>query len=413
MDHFRYVEGEYFCEGVRLASIARTVGTPTYVYSTRTFTDHLRKLIDALGPLGGGVCYSVKTLCNLAVLRLVAQMGAGADIVSGGELYRARLAGIPADKIVFAGVGKTREEMRYALSEGILLFTVESEPELVRLDAVAREMGVRARAAIRVNPDVAVETHGHIATGRAETKFGVSPATAVRLFSQAERFAGVELCGVHMHIGSQILSLEPYVAALERLLEVIEEARGVGAEIRYLDVGGGLGVIYSDERPATARDFAEAVAPLVRRSGCKLLVEPGRFIAGNAGVLLTRVLYVKETAGKNFVIVDAGMNDLIRPALYGAHHEILSASLRSGSFVADVVGPVCETGDFLARDRQMPRVHEGDLLVVRTAGAYGFVMSSNYNSRPRAAEVLVDGEQFRVVRRRETYQDLVRPELEA
>jgi len=413
LDYFGYVEDEYFCEGVRLASVAKTVGTPTYVYSNRTLAEHLGKLTAAVAPLGGLVCYSVKTLSNSAVLRIVAEAGAGADVVSGGELYRARLAGIPADRIVFAGVGKTDEEMELALREGILLFTVESEPELVRLDKVARRLGERARVALRVNPDVDAHTHEHVATGKAETKFGVAPSAAVRLFSQASRFPGVEFCGVHMHIGSQILSLAPYVAALERLLEVIDEARSVGAEIEYLDVGGGLGVIYSDEEPATAEDFARAIEPLVARSGCKLLVEPGRFVAGNAGVLLTRVLYVKETSAKNFVIVDAGMNDLIRPALYGAYHEVLPARMREGTFLADVVGPVCETGDFLAKDRELPRVKEGDLLVVRTAGAYGFVMSSNYNSRPRAAEVLVDGEQFKVVRRRETYEDLVRLELEA
>jgi diaminopimelate decarboxylase len=349
---------------------------------------------------------------NLALLRLFGRLGGGADIVSGGELYRARAAGIDPQKIVFAGVGKTSEEIREALDAGILMFNVESSQELLAIDEVAKEAGVKAPVALRVNPDIDPKTHPYISTGLKKSKFGVQIGKAVDQYRLAARLAHVEIVGIHSHIGSQLTKVKPFVDALKRVARLIEELRerhGIG--IRYFDFGGGLGISYRNERPPHPKEFARAILPIIRSLGCTLILEPGRVLVGNAGVLVTRVIYTKEGETKRFVVVDAGMNDLIRPSLYGAYHEIVPVlKTRRPQKVVDVVGPICESGDFLAQDRALPAAQPGELMAVLSAGAYGFSMSSNYNARSRPAEVLVRGENYDIIRDRETYDDLIRGE---
>jgi diaminopimelate decarboxylase len=339
--------------------------------------------------------------------------GAGADIVSAGELYRALLAGFSPQKIVFSGVGKTKEEMRYALKKNILMFNVESSAELRQLDLVARELGLRAPVALRVNPDVDPQTHPYISTGLRSSKFGIPISRALAEYEAAVRLPGIEVVGIHMHIGSQLTKTSPYADSLSRVARLVEALRARGIQIRYLDAGGGLGIRYRDETPPSQAELGSVLLPVVRRLGVTLILEPGRSIVGNAGALLTRVLYLKEMEAKRFVIVDAAMNDLIRPSLYNAYHEIVHVREPDGRppTVVDVVGPICESGDFLAKDRRLPEVTEGDLLAVMSAGAYGFAMASNYNARPRAAEVLVDGNRYSIVRQRETYESLIAGEL--
>ena len=409
----QYRGKDLYCEDVPLADVARREGTPCYVYSQAAILDRYRAYDDAFGQTPHQVCYAVKANSNLAVLRLLVRAGAGFDIVSGGELFRVLSAHGDPRKIVFSGVGKTEQELTYALREKVEHFNCESEPELALLDALGGRLGVRARVALRVNPDVDAVTHPYISTGLREHKFGIDIAEAEAVYRRARALPNLILDGVSCHIGSQILDLDPLLQAVEKAAELAKRLRAQGLPIATLDLGGGIGVAYkpAEEAPSIPR-FIEAVCRLLAGSGLKLMIEPGRSIVAEAGVLLTRVLYRKQTGAKEFVIVDAAMNDLIRPALYQSHHEIVPLRLdaQRGQILADVVGPVCESGDFFARDRQLANVLPGDLVAISTAGAYAFAASSNYNSRPRAAEILVDGAGYRVVRRRETYEDLIRGE---
>jgi diaminopimelate decarboxylase len=410
MDHFTYRNVDLCCEQVSLRTLAADVGTPAYVYSKAALLESYRAYDAAFAEVPHLVCYSVKANANLGVLATLARAGAGADIVSGGELFRALRAGFPPSKIIFSGVGKTRDELRDALKAEILMFNVESPSELRALDEVAREMGVRAPVALRVNPDVDPQTHPYIATGLKTSKFGIPFAQALAVYQDAASLKGVEVVGVDIHIGSQLTKASPFADALARVAALVKMLRERSIEIRTVDVGGGLGIRYGEEAPPTLREYAMVLLPALRELGVTVLLEPGRSIVGNAGVLLTRVLYRKDTGEKTFVVVDAAMNDLIRPVLYDARHEIrpvAEARLGGPRETVDVVGPVCESGDFLAKGRELARTEEGDLLAVMSAGAYGFAMASNYNTRPRAVEVLVDGNRYTIVRRRETYEDLV------
>jgi diaminopimelate decarboxylase len=413
---FHYRDGQLYCEGVAVSELVAAYGTPLYVYSRGALVGRYREIDEALAPLDRLIAFSVKSNGNLSILKLLAAEGAGADIVSGGELYRARLAGVPADRIVYSGVGKTVHELAAALEAGIYGFNVESEGELRALSELASAMGRRAPVALRINPDIEPSTpHVYTRTGHRETKFGIPSEDAIRLYRLAAELPGLEVRGIDVHIGSQILDVEPYRQALLHVLELVEELRAEGFALEYLDLGGGFGVTYEEapEGP-TARDFAEAIVPHLATARLKLVIEPGRYISGPAGVLLTRVLYVKQMGRKTFVITDAGMNDLLRPSHYGGYHRIEPAERHPerGVVRVDVVGPICESGDFLALDRPIEAVEPGEILVVRTAGAYGFSMASTYNARPRPAEVLVEGDAFRLIRRRETYEDLVRGEVE-
>ncbi len=413
--HFPYRAGRLYCEGVPAEKIAEAVGTPAYVYSRAAIERNFRRYDRAFADYPHTICYSVKANSNLAVLRLLAGLGAGFDIVSVGELHRVLRAGADPRGVVFSGVGKTEEEIAAALEAGILLFNAESEDELKLISRRARRTGRRAAVALRVNPDVDAGTHPYIATGLRQHKFGVEMARAEALYLRAAKLRGVEIAGVSCHIGSQILVLEPFLEALEKLLGLAERLRRHGLAIRFLDLGGGLGVPYRlGETGPDVADYARRIVKLVSsaaRDGYHILLEPGRSIVGEAGLLLTRVLYRKRTGAKNFLIVDAAMNDLLRPALYGSYHEIKPALQNARrEIVADVVGPVCETGDFLAQDRRVPAARPGDLLAVFTTGAYVAVQASNYNSRPRPPEVLAEGKTFRVVRERETCDDLTRLE---
>ena len=415
MHHFKYKHHQLYCEHVSVAAIAERVGTPVYIYSYQTLIDHYTKLVQAFKPVAPLVCFAVKANSNLAVLRALVNAGAGLDIVSGGELYKAMRVGCDPGKIVFASVGKTDHEIREALRIGILLFNVESLQELETIDRIAAHMGKTAPVALRINPGVEVETHAHITTGGHGHKFGIDFDTAEQMLRERARFGHVHIKGLHLHIGSQITEAAPFLQAISKVAELLAKASTLGAAIEYLDIGGGLGIIYrEDDHPQTAKEYAQAVLPVLKKLNVKVILEPGRFIAGNAGILVTRVLYLKAAEQKTFVVVDAGMNDLIRPALYGAYHEIQPVTQdphADGHVVADIVGPVCETGDAFAKDRKMAPVKPADCLAVMGAGAYGFAMASHYNSRPNAAEVLVRGEQYFLVRRREKSQDLIRHEI--
>jgi diaminopimelate decarboxylase len=409
---FRYIDHSLYCEGVSLAAIAARAGTPCYVYSSRTILDNFKAYDRALGDLPHTVCYAVKANSTLAILALLARAGAGFDIVSGGELYRVLQAGGDPARVVFSGVGKTAEEVDYALARGIHSFNCESEAELDLINTAAARHGVVASFALRVNPDVDAGTHPYISTGLRQHKFGIDIAEAGAVYDRSRSLANLQARGVSCHIGSQLLDTDPILEAIDKMLALVEHLRAAGHDIRHIDLGGGLGVAYKrgEEAPAIA-GFVERVRQKLQGRGLAVMVEPGRSIVGPAGVLLTRVLYRKRNAGKEFVIVDAAMNDLLRPSLYKSHHEIVPLrETDNPPVIADVVGPVCETGDFLARDRTMPDVAPGDYLAVQTAGAYGFVLASNYNSRPRPPEVLVEGEAWRTVRARETLADLVRGE---
>jgi diaminopimelate decarboxylase len=428
VDYFTYVRGELHCEDVPAERIAREVGTPCWVYSTRTVLDHFHKLRRAFEQSGKLVppliCYSVKANSNLSLMKLMLDQGAGFDVVSGGELFRALKVGAPPGRIVFAGVGKSEEELRGAIEAQILLINAESEAEVARINRIAGERGRTPRVALRVNPDVDPHTHRYTTTGKKENKFGITLDHARDLFGRRGEFAHLNLCGLHVHIGSQITRPDPYVQTLRKLADFLPGLRATGAVIEYLDIGGGFGIWYKEKQALPADAMAAAMIPLLDPMGCRILLEPGRFIVGNAGILLTRVQYVKAAGERRIAICDAGMNDLIRPALYEAYHRVWparSAPELSGEapdeetwegpkLPTDVVGPICETGDFLALDRPLPELRGGELLAVFSAGAYGYAMSSNYNSHPRAAEVLVSGAQFRLATRRESYEDLVRNE---
>jgi diaminopimelate decarboxylase len=408
--HFPYRHGQLCCEAVPLTKLADAVGTPAYVYSKAALLESYGAYDRAFKEVPHLICYSIKANSNLGVISTLAKAGAGADIVSGGELQRALRAGVPAKKIIFSGVGKTRDEMRDALKADILMFNVESVGELRALDEVARELGTRAPVALRVNPDVDPQTHTYIATGLKTAKFGVPYTQALAAYEEAARLPGIQVVGADMHIGSQLTKASPLGDAVARIASLVKQLRERRIEITTVDVGGGLGIRYHDETPPSHAEYATVLLPALKELGVTVLLEPGRSIVGNAGALLTRVLYHKPTDAKTFVVVDAAMNDLVRPAFYDSYHAIVPvAQARAAAPVetVDVVGPICESGDFFAKDRALPRPEEGDLLAILSAGAYGFAMASNYNTRPRPVEVLVDGDRFTIVRRRETFEDLV------
>jgi diaminopimelate decarboxylase len=408
---FDYKNGEFHVEDVPVKEIARSVGTPCYIYSYSVLRDNFSLLRDAFSGIDALICYSVKANSNLAVLKTFAGLGAGFDIVSGGELRRVLKVGGDPAKVVFSGVGKTEEEMDLAIDAGILLFNVESIEELHVLNKVARGLGKKARVAIRVNPDIDPKTHPYISTGLKKSKFGIEIDQSVEVYMLATDMEGIEVVGLDAHIGSQIFDLSPFAASVKKLVNLAEVLKNKGIEIKYIDIGGGLGIRYKKEDvPPDPAQYAKLIIKEIDAK-YKLLLEPGRWLVGNAGALLTKVLYIKQGTTKRFVIVDAAMNDLIRPAFYDSYHEIVTADADlENEEVVDIVGPVCESGDFLAQDRKLPWVAKDDLLVVLSAGAYGYVMSSNYNTRPRVPEVMVNGKEFYVVKERETYEDLIRGE---
>ncbi len=412
MHHFDYQGGVLHAEGVNLETLAAEIGTPFYCYSSATLERHYKVFSEAFAGVDSLVCYAMKANSNQSVLRTLARLGAGADVVSGGELRRARAAGIPAGRIVFSGVGKTEDELRLALSEGIFCLNVESEPELELLSALAVEMGRTAHVSVRVNPDVDAKTHAKIATGKSENKFGIPISRAREVYARAARLPGLKVAGVDMHIGSQITDLQPMAEAFALLADFVRDLRADGHEITHIDFGGGLGIPYHADRAAPPEPvaYAQIVTRAAHNLGCKLLFEPGRMIVGNAGILVARVLYVKHGDAKTFVVIDAAMNDLIRPTLYEAHHDIVAVrqpAPGAPTLTADVVGPVCETGDYLALDRQLPELKRGDLIAIMTAGAYGAVQAGTYNTRPLVPEVLVNGPQYAVVRPRIEVEDLI------
>jgi diaminopimelate decarboxylase len=421
MDYFNYKNGKLFAEKVTVDKIAAELGTPIYIYSKATFLDHLKKIQKAYSQLDTTICYSVKACGNINILKFLADAGSGFDIVSGGELYRVTQAGANPSKIVYAGVGKTDTEIIEALNARIAYFNIESQAELQNLIALTQQQGKKTKAALRVNPDVDYKTHKYITTGKKETKFGVDIEQAFEVFSQYGQNKAVKLCAIHIHLGSGGKTIEPYVNAVKKTLPLIDRLRNQGHTIEALDLGGGYGADYESDSVPSAAEYASGLVPLLKDKNLRVILEPGKSICANAGIMLTRVLYTKQSGRKKFVIVDAGMNDLIRPPLYNAFHFIWPTSVSDefiptgrdknlqtpGTEVVDIVGPICESADFLAQDRPLPPLKRGDLLSVFTAGAYGFTMASNYNARPRPAEVLVDGRNFRTIRKRETYHDLI------
>jgi len=416
MNHFTYHNGELCCEDVRLQDIAAQVGTPFYLYSAATLKRHFTAFESGFAGMAHQTCFAVKACSNIAILNLFTTLGGGADIVSGGELFRALKAGVDPQKIIYSGVGKTSQELREALQADILMFNVESPQELDRLQTVAAEMNTTARIAFRINPDVDPKTHAYISTGLAKNKFGVPVAEALQEYLRAKTMPNIKIVGVSCHIGSQLTQIEPFIEALRKVKPFIVRLEHEGIRIKYLDMGGGIGIPYDDEQPPHPVDYAAAVRAELAGMKVTLILEPGRVLVGNAGILVTAVQYTKVNSGgekeKRFIIVDAAMNDLARPSLYGAYHEILPVRepVAKERQQADVVGPICESGDFLAKDRLMPDVQPGELLAVMSSGAYGFSMSSTYNSRPRVAEVMVSGGSFQIIRQREGYDDLVRGE---
>ena len=412
MDHFLYRDGQLYAEDVPVAEIAAAVGTPVYVYSTATLLRHFRLFDEALAWGPHLVCYAMKAASNQAILKTLAEAGAGMDVVSGGEYARAKAAGVPGERIVFSGVGKTREEIRTALEGGIRQFNIESEPEMRAISEVASELGVVAPVTVRVNPDVDAKTHAKIATGKSENKFGIPIAKAREVYAEAAALPGLKVVGIDVHIGSQLTELEPFAMAYRKVAELTEALRGDGHEITRLDLGGGLGIPYtrSNEAPPLPVEYGAMIERELGHLGCEIEIEPGRLIAGNAGILVSEVIYLKEGEGRNFLILDAAMNDLIRPAMYEAHHDIVpviepEAGLEQSPF--DIVGPVCESGDTFAKGRMMPALEAGDLVAFRSAGAYGAVMSSEYNTRALIPEVLVKGDQFAVIRRRPSFEEII------
>lgn len=416
MDHFTYIDGTLHAEDVPLSAIAAAVGTPVYVYSTATLLRHYGLFEQALAPLPHLVCFAVKSLSNVAILRILGDAGAGMDVVSIGEYRRARAAGVPGNRIVFSGVGKTRDEMRHALIHGIRQFNVESEPELLALSEVAVALGLTAPVTIRVNPDVDARTHAKIATGKSENKFGIPIARARDTYALAARLPGIAIVGIDVHIGSQLTDLAPFEAAYRKVADLTHALRADSHRIDRLDLGGGLGIPYtrSNEAPPLPIDYGALIRRTVGHLGCEIEIEPGRLIAGNAGILLSQVIYLKQGEGRDFLIVDAAMNDLVRPAMYDAHHDIVPVAepaSASALHPLDVVGPVCETGDTFARGRPLPPLAEGDLVAFRSAGAYGAVMASEYNARPLVPEVLVSGDRFAVIRARPSYEEMISRDL--
>ncbi|MCX5657934.1 MAG: diaminopimelate decarboxylase [Candidatus Omnitrophica bacterium] len=414
MHEFKFVNNKLCCEKIEVAVLARRFGTPLYVYSYNTLLDHYNKLKNAFSAISPLICYSVKANSNLNILKALVGKGAGLDVVSGGELYRAVKAGCVSKRIVYASVGKTDLEIEEAIRRGILFFNAESRPEIENINRIARKLKKTASVALRINPDVEPKTHKFITTGKLTNKFGIDFDTADKIFKERKKFSNIKISGLHIHIGSQITESAPFIAAIKKTLLFIDLLNKKGVTIKYLNIGGGLGIVYNKEIPQTASEFSRQVVPLLKKTGLKIILEPGRFIAGPSGILVTKVLYVKKTPLKKFIITDGGMNDLIRPALYGAYHEIVPITRKQKPEIKnqeyDVVGPICESGDFFAKGRYLPQFKEGDYLAVMGAGAYGFSMASNYNSRRRPAEVMVKGNMARVIRKRETYEDLVRNE---
>ena len=409
MHDFKYRNSELYAEGVPVRKIAEQAGTPVYIYSHNTLLRHLNAYKDAFDGQPHIICFALKANSNPAVLRTLAKNGGGADVVSGGELYLALKAGIPARMIVYAGVGKTDEEIARALKARILMFNVESSDEMAAIDRVAGSLNVKAPIALRVNPDIDPKTHPYISTGLKESKFGIPIEEAIENYRLAKKLLNLEVVGIHKHIGSQITTLQPFVDALKKVITLAKTLRDEGIEIKHLDIGGGLGIPYNDERPPHPKELSKALNPLLKESGLNIILEPGRSIAGNAGIFVTKVLYKKKHTKKEFVIVDGGMNDLLRPSLYSAFHNVLPLKKNNRKKTrADIVGPICESGDFLAKERDLNRLSQGEMIAIMSSGAYGFTMSSNYNSRPRVAEVMVKGNKFYIVREREKYRDLVR-----
>lgn len=406
---FYYQNDELYCEDVKVSLIAEKVGTPTYIYSHNTLVEHFRRIKQAFAEVSPVICFAMKANSNLAVLKALVNEGAGFDIVSGGELKKARLVKADPNKIAYASVGKTDEEIVDAIKAGILIFNVESKPELENIDRIAGKLKKRVQVALRINPDVDAPTHEKIQTGSLKNKFGIDLRTARSIFMNSGVYKFVQINGVHIHIGSQIISGRPFMVAIEKALSFIDMLEEEDIAIDYFDIGGGLGIVYKDETPQTAQEYAEKVLPLIKGRKFQLIMEPGRFIVGNAGILVTKKLYLKDNGVKKFMIVDAGMNDLVRPSLYGSHHEILPVrKARSRGVVCDVVGPICESGDVFAHDRVVVNVPDGGYLAIMSAGAYGYAMSSNYNVRGRAAEVMVSGKKWAVVQQRETFNDLIK-----
>jgi diaminopimelate decarboxylase len=411
MNDFNYKEDSLYCEEVSVAEIARSVGTPFYLYSHRTLAHHYRVFDSAFATVPHIVCFAVKANSNTAILRTFVQEGGGVDLVSGGELYRALKAGVDPQKVVYSGVGKREDEIDYALQTGILMFNVESNQELEAINTRAGVLGVRAGIALRVNPNVDPQTHPHISTGLKENKFGIDVENSLLAYRRAASLKNLDIKGVSCHIGSQVTKITPFVEALKCLMDLVARLRESGIRIRYLDLGGGLGITYNEEMPPAPSEYARAIMEAARDMDCTFIFEPGRVIVGNAGILVTKVLYTKQNDAKHFIIVDTGMNDLLRPSLYGSYHQIQPVVRDDRQEItADVVGPICESGDFLAKGRQMPAFEPGDLLAAMSAGAYGFSMSSNYNSRPRIPEILVRNDRFYVIRKRESCEDLIRGE---
>jgi diaminopimelate decarboxylase len=415
MHEFKYRRNYLYCEDIRVLDLARRFGTPLYIYSYKTLIDHYLKLKTAFKEIQPLICYSVKANSNLAILRALVDKGAGLDIVSGGELFRALKAGCPANKIVYASVGKTDREIEEAMRRRILFFNVESVAELENINRISKRLNRVTQVAIRINPDVEPKTHKYITTGKLTNKFGIDFKSAYQILLLRRALTNIKISGLHIHIGSQITESQPYVAAISKMADFIERLKKKGIKLEYLNIGGGLGIVYDQETPQTAARFAQKVSPLLKKTGVKIILEPGRFIVGNAGILVARVLYIKSTFKNKFVIVDSGMNDLIRPALYDAYHKILPLRITDYGLriteKADVVGPICESADFFAKDRNLPKLQEGDYVAIMGAGAYGFSMSSNYNSRPRPAEVIVVKDKVFLIRKRENYQDIIRNEI--
>jgi diaminopimelate decarboxylase len=411
MHYFQYKNNELFCEDVLVEDIAKDVKTPFYLYSHRTLKQHFRAFDDSFTGINHLTCFSMKSNSNMAVLRLFADEGGGVDIVSGGELYRAIRAGVDPRKIVYSGVGKTVEEMEYAIDSDILMFNSESAQELIILNEVARGLNKKARVSIRVNPDVDPQTHPYISTGLKENKFGIDINKSLEEYKAAAGMKNLVVTGVSCHIGSQLTKVSPFVDSLKKVMDLINKLRDAGIQIKYLDMGGGLGITYNEEKPPLPVEYAEALKKEIAGSDLTLILEPGRVLVGNACILVAKVLYTKASGDKNFIIVDAAMNDLARPSLYGSFHGIQPVKTGGRNMIkADIVGPICESGDFLAKDREIESLGQDDLIAVMSAGAYGFTMSSNYNSRPRVAEVMAKGNQYQVIRRRETWEDLARGE---
>jgi len=413
MHYFCFKNNELYAEDIPVKELIQIYGSPLYIYSYNTLVRHFKAYEDSFSNLSHIICYAVKANSNLAVIKTLSSLGAGADIVSGGELYRALKAGIKPEKIVYAGVGKTEQEIEFALRESILMFNVESEQELRNINKIAGKLSKKAKVALRINPDIDPETHSYISTGLKKYKFGIPIEDALQYYKLAKNLENIIVVGIHKHIGSQITKISPFVDALKKVLILVDKLNEEDIKISFLDIGGGLGIQYEDESPPHPKELAEKLFPILKDRDLTIIVEPGRSIVGNAGILVSKVLYIKQGLGKEFVIVDAAMNDLMRPTLYNAYHEIVPVvrKYENEKTIADIVGPICESGDFFAKERQLPKLQQGEFIAIMSAGAYGFSMSSNYNSRPKVAEVMVNKKQHYLIRKRECYADLIKGEI--